>query len=194
MSKGEATRTAILDRAGTLATELGLEGVTIGRLADEMELSKSGLFAHVRSKEELQMQTLERQRERFVDTVVNPMIQAPGGAARVQALFDHWMAWRKASPGGCFFAAASFELDDRPGRVRDRLAELQKEWLWSIEQVAVSAVKRGYFRKDVDPNLWAHECYGNMLAYHLAEQLIRDPMAETRCRRTFNDLVARSKA
>lgn len=192
-TKGDTTRQSILSRAGTLAAEIGLEGVTIGRLAVELSLSKSGLFAHFRSKEELQLQTIEYQRQRFVTTVVEPIIRTPGGVERVRALFDYWMAWRTAQTGGCFFAAASFELDDRPGPVRDRLAELQRAWLASITRVAESAVQRGHFRADLDADLWAHEFYGMMLSYHLAEQLLRDPRATARVHRAFEQLVARSR-
>ena len=193
-TKGSTTRQAILAHAGLLATRVGLEGVTIGRLAEDLDLSKSGLFAHFRSKEELQMQTIEHQRVRFVESVVAPVLSASGGEQRVRALFDRWMEWRTSQPGGCFFAAASFELDDRPGPVRDRLAELQREWLQTITRIAESAVKRGWFRSDLDPELWAHEFYGMMLSYHLAEQLLRDPGATNRVHRSFELLLARSRA
>lgn len=193
-TKGDATKQTILAHAGQLATEIGLAGVTIGRLAEDLRLSKSGLFAHFRSKEELQMQTMEHQRQRFVSTVVEPILRTPGGEQRVQALFDYWMAWRTSQPGGCFFAAASFELDDRPGPVRDQLAELQREWLTSIARVAESAVRRGHFRADLDTDLWAHEFYGMMLSYHLAQQLLRDPQATPRVHRAFEQLIGRSRA
>lgn len=193
IAKGVSTRTTILEHAGRLATRIGLEGLTIGRLADELSLSKSGLFAHFRSKEALQMRTIEHQRERFVEFVVRPVLAAAGGEPRVRALFDRWMAWRNAQEGGCFFAAASFELDDRPGPVRDRLADLQREWLATIARIAHSAIKRGDFRSDVDPEMWAHEFYGMMLSYHLAEQLLRDPAATPRVRRAFDLLLARSR-
>jgi len=194
MSKGDRTRQVILERAGRLATEVGLEGVTIGRLAEDLDLSKSGLFAHFDSKEDLQMQTIEHQRNKFITTVIQPMLRQDGGEPRLRALFEGWLAWRNAEPGGCFFAAASFELDDRPGQVRDRLAEIQKEWLGSIAKVCGSAIRRGYFRADLDPEQWAHELYGVMLSYHLAQQLLRDPNAETRLRRSFEDLLARSRS
>ena len=194
ITKGSATRQTILAHAGLLATQIGLEGVTIGRLADDLDLSKSGLFAHFRSKEELQMQTIEHQRQRFVDLVVRPTLDAPGGAPRVQKLFERWMAWRAEQPGGCFFAAASFELDDRPGPVRDRIAELQSEWLRTIARIAETAIKRGHFRADLDTDLWAHEFYGMMLSYHLADRLLRDPGAIARVHRSFEQLLARSRA
>lgn len=140
------------------------------------------------------MQTIEHQRERFVESVVTPVITSPGGEGRVRMLFEKWMTWRASQPGGCFFAAASFELDDRPGPVRERLAELQREWLQSIARVCESAVKRGHFRADLDTDTWAFELYGIMLSYHLAEQLLRDPEAGARVRRAFDELVLRSRA
>jgi len=112
----------------------------------------------------------------------------------VQALFERWMAWRSEQPGGCFFAAASFELDDRPGTVRERIADLQREWLRTITRIAESAIKRGHFRADLDAELWAHEFYGFMLSYHVAERLLRDPGATSRVHRSFEQLVARSRA
>jgi AcrR family transcriptional regulator len=194
--KGAATRQTILEHAGKVASQLGVEGVTIGRLAVDLALSKSGLFAHFRSKEDLQLQLLEYARLRFVDTVVDPAFRAPPGEARVQAIFDHWLVWAEKSslPGGCIFVAASFELDDRPGPLRDRLAELQGEWFDSLARAAESAVKRGQFRSDLDTRLFAHEMYGLMLSGHLAERLLRDPDAKERTRRAFAGLMARAQA
>lgn len=196
MAKGEQTRQMILQAAGRLASLVGIEGVTIGRLADELRLSKSGLFAHFRSKEELQLQLLEFERARFAETVIEPAFRTPPGEARVRAIFDHWSLWptRSQLPGGCFFVAASFELDDRPGPVRDRLAALQGEWIASLARAAQSAVKRGQFRADLDPALFAHEMYGLMLSGQLAARLLRDPAAADRTRRAFDDLIQRSRA
>jgi AcrR family transcriptional regulator len=131
MRKGEQTRAAILDRAVQLASAVGLEGLTIGRLASEAALSKSGLFAHFASKEALQVQTLERAAERFVEVVVKPGLAARRGEPRVRELFERWLRWpaEVPQPGGCIFVAASAELDDRPGPARDRLAQLQRDWL-----------------------------------------------------------------
>lgn len=194
--KGAATHQTILEHAGKLASQLGVEGVTIGRLAVDLALSKSGLFAHFRSKEELQLQLLEYARLRFVETVIDPAFRAPPGEERVQAIFDHWLLWpeKSALPGGCIFVAASFELDDRPGPVRDRLAELQGEWFDSLERAAGSAVKRGHFRSDLDCRLFAHEMYGQLMSGHLAERLLRDPDAKERTRRAFAGLMARARA
>src|SRR3989442_440998 len=121
MRKGEQTREAILVHALRLATKVGFEGLTIGRLADDLELSKSGLFAHFKSKENLQVQVLEMASRRFIDEVIKPALGAPRGERRVRALFERWMQWEASPslPGGCPFMAASTEPDDRPapGRV-----------------------------------------------------------------------------
>ena len=119
--RGTRTREAILARAVAVASEQGLEGLSIGALADDLGMSKSGLFAHFRSKEGLQIAILEMAGARMVDEVVRPALAAPRGEPRVRALFDRWLAWEQSPslPGGCPFMAASFELDDRPGPVRD---------------------------------------------------------------------------
>src|SRR5512132_1431572 len=119
MRKGEATRAAILDRGVRLATQIGLEGLTIGRLATDLGLSKSGLFAHFHSKEALQIQVLDAAAERFVEKVVRPAVRQPRGEPRVMALCDQWLAWAKTTsgPGGCLFVAAAAEFDDRAGAV-----------------------------------------------------------------------------
>src|SRR5216117_2417593 len=116
-SRGEQTREAILTHALGLATRIGFEGLTIGRLAEDLQMSKSGLFAHFRSKEALQLEILRMAGARMVDSVVKPALAAPRGEARVRALFDRWLAWEQSPglPGGCPFMAASFELDARPG-------------------------------------------------------------------------------
>jgi AcrR family transcriptional regulator len=196
MVKGAATRLSILTHAGRLASQVGLEGLTIGRLAADLALSKSGLFAHFKSKEELQLQLVEYERLRFLDTVINPAFEEPPGEERVRALFEHWLEWprRCEQPGGCFFVAASFEQDDRPGPVRDRLADLQAQWFDVLARSAESAVKRGQFRADLDPMTFAHEMYGLMLSGQLAMRLLRDPDAAERTRRVFEKLVARSRA
>lgn len=196
MRKGEQTRGAILDQALRLASEVGLEGATIGRLAAATDLSKSGLFAHFTSKEELQVQTLEHAARRFVEVVVRPALAAPRGEPRLRALFDNWLLWPRAvpQPGGCIFVAASAELDDRPGPARDRLVRLQREWLDVIAGAVRLAVGEGHFRRQVDPEQFAFETYGIMLVCHLATRLLDDRAAVERARRAFDGLVARSRA
>ncbi len=191
MGKGEQTRDAILERAIRLASEVGLEGVTIGRLADALDLSKSGLFAHFDSKEALQVETLERAAQRFVEVVVRPALAAPRGEARLRALFERWLRWPRVvpQPGGCIFVQASVELDDRPGPARDRLVKLQREWLETLAGAFRVARDEGQLRADVDPQQLAFELYGIMLSCHHQARLLRDRGAEERARRAFDRLL-----
>jgi AcrR family transcriptional regulator len=196
VAKGDNTRTAILDRGVRLATQVGLEGLTIGRLATELHLSKSGLFAHFRSKEALQIQVLDAAAERFVDEVVKPAVREPRGEPRVRALFDRWLGWARSNsgPGGCLFVAAAAELDDRPGPVRDRLVALQKGWLEMIAIVFRTGVTEGVFRTDLDPEEFAHDLYSVMLGFHHAKRLLKDPRAEARAQAAFGRLLSAARA
>lgn len=191
MRKGEATRQAILDHAIALARQVGLEGLTIGRLAEDLELSKSGLFAHFQSKEALQVQVLDAAAARFVDTVVRPALAARRGEPRVRDLFERWLDWegRQLTPGGCIFVQAAAELDDREGSARERLVHLQKKWLETIASTASGAISEGHFRRAVDPEQFAHDLNGIILAYHHAARLLKDQSAEQRARTAFETLV-----
>jgi AcrR family transcriptional regulator len=195
VGKGEITRQAILEHAASLATELGLEGLTIGRLAEDLGLSKSGLFAHFQSKESLQLAVVEFAGERFIEAAVKPSFTAERGEPRVRALFENWLSWPKRSglAAGCFFVAASVELDDRPGPVRERLVKLQKDWLDTIAQAVRIAIAEKHFRKDVDPDQFAYELYSMMLGTHHFTRLLHDPAADTRARRAFEHLLARAR-
>ena len=191
-TKGQTTRHAILERAVRLATQTGLEGLTIGRLAADLGLSKSGLFAHFRSKEALQIQVLDAAAERFVDEVVRPALRERRGEPRLRAMFDRWLAWTKSNsgPGGCLFVAAAAELDDRPGPVRERLVSLQRTWLEILGIAYRTGVEERHFRADVEPEQFAHDVYSVMLGYHHAERLLRDPRAERRANTAFERLVS----
>jgi len=190
--KGEATREAILERAIGLASQVGLEGLTIGRLAEDLDLSKSGLFAHFRSKEALQIRTLERAAERFSQVVVRPALAEPRGEPRLRALFERWLRWPQAfrQPGGCIFVAAASELDDRPGPTRDCLVRLQREWLGVIATTVRGGQELGQLRADLDPQQLAHELYGIMLVHHHSSRLLRDPASGARTRAAFERLLA----
>lgn len=190
-SKGASTRHTILTQAVGLASRLGLEGVSLGGLASELSLSKSGLFAHFRSKETLQRDILKKAAEDFTQHVIRPAVQAPRGEARVRALFDSWLGWAKshASSGGCFFVAASVELDDRPGKLRDELLQSQLAWKDTRVRVLQTAVESGEFRKDLDLDQAAHDLYSLMLGYHYAWRLLRDPKAEKKVRLAFENFL-----
>jgi AcrR family transcriptional regulator len=195
MGKGELTRQAILKHAASLATEVGLDGLTIGRLADDLGLSKSGLFAHFQSKELLQLAAMEFAAQRFIDTAVKPSLGAPRGEPRVRAFFENWLAWPKKSglPGGCFFVAIATEVDDQPGPVRDRLVQLQRDWMDALSQGVRIAISEGHFRKDVDPDQFAYEMYGIMLVNHHFTRLLRDAKADQRAKKAFDSLLAKSR-
>ena len=191
MGKGEQTRQAILTHALGLATRVGFEGLTIGRLAEELHLSKSGLFAHFKAKETLQIQVLEFAAQRFVDEVVRPALRALRGEPRVRELFRRWQAWEKAPglPGGCPFVTAAAELDDRPGPVRDYLVRRYKDMFDVLVTAARGAVEEGHFRADLDCEQLAHDFYGVMLGYHHAARLMKDPRAASRAAAAFEALL-----
>jgi AcrR family transcriptional regulator len=193
--KGEATRQAVLGRALSLASRVGLDGLTIGALAEELGLSKSGLFAHFRSKEALQVQVLEHAASLFVDAVVRPALRAPRGEPRVRAVFEKWLAWdsSKAVPGGCVFVAAATELDDQPGPARDYLVRAQRDWLDTLATCFRTGISEGHFRADADPEQFAHDLHGVMLAYHHAARLMREPRAEERARAAFESLLGAAR-
>ena len=192
MRNSSATHQAILDRATGLASKVGLEGLTIGALATELELSKSGLFAHFHSKEALQLQVLDHGAAAFIENVVRPSLAAPRGEPRMRALFDRWLDWARSTPlpGGCLFVQATVELDDRPGPARDRLVEYQRQWLDVIATSLQKGIEAEAFRRDADAMQFAHDLYGVMLAYHHAARLLHDPQAETRARRAFDALLS----
>jgi AcrR family transcriptional regulator len=195
-SKGEQTREAILAHALGLATRIGFEGLTIGRLAEDLRMSKSGLFAHFRSKEALQLDILRMASGRMVDSVVKPALAAPRGEPRVRALFDRWLAWEQSPslPGGCPFMAASFELDDRPGPVRDFVVQNLRDWMDTLAGAARIAVSEGHFRADLDCEQFAHDCQGIGLAFVHASRLMRDPKAHAHAATAFETLVRAARA
>jgi AcrR family transcriptional regulator len=189
VSKGDDTRQAILERAFELASVIGVTGLTIGRLAEEMGLSKSGLFAHFGSKEALDVAVVEEASRQFVQEVMVPALREPRGEPRVRALFDRWLVWGQR-PGGCFFVGASAELDDRVGPSRDALARADKDWLDELAKAARIAVREGHFVATLDPDQFAFELNGIMLGFHQFHRFLREPEALIRTRRAFDRLVA----
>lgn len=191
MRKGDLTHRNILDHAVGLASQIGLDGLSIGRLADDLELSKSGLFAHFKSMEALQVEVLRHAGEQFVSAVIRPALKAPRGEPRLRAVFERWLDWAKGRslPGGCLFVAAATELDDRPGPVRDQLVSTQREWIAFISGALRIAVEEGHCRGDVDPAQFAYDTYGIMLAWNHASRLLGDPAADRHARAAFEALL-----
>jgi len=189
VAKGEATRQAILARAFEVANVVGVSGLTIGRLAETTGLSKSGLFAHFGSKEALEVAVVEEASRQFVQDVMVPALRQPRGEPRVKALFERWLAWGDR-PGGCFFVGASAELDDRPGPPRDALVQASKDWVDALATAARIAVLERHFRDDLDPEQFAFELYGIMMASHTFGRFLRQPDARARTRGAFDRLLA----
>lgn len=196
MRKGEQTRQGILDVALAEASMAGLAGLSIGGLAVKAAMSKSGLFAHFKSKEDLQLQVLQTASERFIESVIAPALQEPRGESRVQALFDNWLSWSESSylPGGCPFVSAAVELDDQPGPLRDYLVQSQKDWLDILATAARISQDEGHFRSDLDTERFAFEFYSIILAYYHFSRLLNDPETTQRCRSSFADLLSRSRS
>lgn len=194
VSKGDQTRERILRHAARVASRDGLEGLSIGELASALEMSKSGLFAHFGSKEELQVAVLQAASEDFQEKVIRPALKEPRGPARLRALFDLWTRWAFApeTPGGCLFAGASFELDDRPGPARDFLVEEERRLLSVLSRSAQLGVESGLLRPDLDCELLAFQIHGLMLGFHHARRLLRQRNAEAMARRAFEQLLAQA--
>jgi AcrR family transcriptional regulator len=177
--KGDRTRASILERAVDLASLEGLEGLTIGRLADDLSMSKSGLFAHFGSKEDLQLATIDSARLRFVEEVVRPALKFERGYPRLMAICRGWLRYvqRQVFPGGCFFAAASFEFDGRPGPVRNAIAAAMDEWMATLEKAVRMAKDEGHLEASVDPAQLAFELNAFFFGANFAWNLRRDRRA-----------------
>ena len=184
--RGLRTRDAILARAVDIASAKGLEGLTVGFLAEDLGMSKSGLFAHFGSKEDLQLATIELARQVFIDKVTLPAIAAPKGMPRLWGLIDRWLALveKRVFKGGCFFSAASFEFDSRRGVVRDRIAAIMHEWIDAITGAVQKAQKAGHVNAKADPTRVAFEIHAIAMGAHWAHQLLDDKQAYSRARTT----------
>ena len=195
-TKGEQTRAAILDTALAVASKLGLEGLTIGSLADATGMSKSGLFAHFGSREDLQLAVLEHAAQRYGETVLKPVLKIERGLPRLRALFERWLDWTVASglPGGCIMIAAAAEYDDRPGPIRDAVIANQGRGNAVCERAVRLAVEEGHLCPETDPEQIAFEMLGIVLAHHNHRRLLGDKEARKRALVAFDQLVARHAA
>src|SRR5215831_537756 len=192
LQRGERTRRQILDLAVDLASVEGLDGLSIGKLAAKLQMSKSGLFASFGSKEELQMATIERARQIFVDVVIRKGLMAPRGLPRLWALCDAWLdyASRSVFRGGCFFAATTAEFDSHPGPIRNRLATLMRDWLSTVAVAVRKAQAQGHLAADADPDQLAFEIHSLFLGANWAFQLHRDASAFDRARAAIRQRLA----
>lgn len=188
--KGEETRAAILKAALRHASTEGFAALTIGMLAEKTGMSKSGLFAHFGSKEELQLATLDEGVRRFNEAAILPALSAPRGLRRLLALFDHWLDWTgRAELAGCPMMTAMIEFDDKPGPLRDAVVEHMRRSQEGLVRAVRMAVETGEFAADTDPEQFAFELFGIIAASYRARNLFRDIDAHQRAKSAFDRLV-----
>jgi len=188
------TRSRILESGVNLLSTSGLAGVTLGTLAERTGMSKSGLFAHFKSKEEVQLQLLEHTARIAGEMVVAPSMRAPEGLPRFKALVRNWLGWtaKAGLAGGCPVAAGIFELDDVDGPVRERLLELEKSWRSLLGQNVSRAMELGHLRADLDVEQFIWELCGIYLSHHASLRFVRDPKADKYARVAFEALLERA--
>ncbi|MDH4052259.1 MAG: TetR/AcrR family transcriptional regulator [Rubrivivax sp.] len=195
LQKGQQTRAAILDAALGLASHMGLEGLSIGALAEVMGMSKSGVFAHFGSREELQISVIREYHARFEDEVFFPSMKEARGLPRLRALFERWV--RRVSmelDSGCIYISGAVEFDDRPGPVRDALASMVRDWHAALERSIVMAIQAGHLRADTDPRQMLFEIHGLILSLHHDARFLRLPGALDRAHVAFDRMLAHYQA
>lgn len=190
LHKGQQTRAAILDAALGLASHMGLEGLSIGALAEVTGMSKSGVFAHFGSREELQISVIREYHARFEEEVFFPAIREPRGLPRLRALFERWV--RRVSvelDSGCIYISGAVEFDDRPGPVRDALVEMVRTWHQALERAIRGAIEEGHLRADTDAGQMLFEIHGLILALHHDARFLRNAGTLERARIGFERVV-----
>jgi len=191
LPKGQQTRAAILDAALNVASAMGLEGLSIGSLAEVTGMSKSGVFAHFGSREELQISVIREYHTRFEAEVFMPAIREPRGLPRLAAMFENWV--RRVSvevDSGCIYISGATEFDDRPGPVRDALVSMVNAWHQALMKAVKLALHLEHLVPETDPQQMLFEIHGLILALHHDARFMRSPGAVERARRGFARLVA----
>ena len=190
MRKGELTRVAILDVALALASRDGLEGLTIGLLADKMNMSKSGVFAHFGSREDLQLEVLKLYHVRFEQEVFYPSIKEPRGLPRLQAMFARWVKRVSVEiASGCIYISGAVEYDDRTGAVREELVSMVQAWQSALLRCVAQSVEAGHLRPETDAQQMVYEMYGLILALHHDARFLRVPGSVERAQNGFDRLL-----
>jgi AcrR family transcriptional regulator len=189
-----ATRERILNQGLALMSESGLTGVTLGQLADQVGMSKSGLFAHFRSKEELQVGLLVHMARLATTHVVEPAMSVEQGLPRLEALVRNWLGWAQKAglPGGCPVAAGLFEFDDVEGAVRNQILAMESEWRGLLRRLVEEAVASGHLRRDLDVDQFVWELCGIYLSHHAAHRFLRAADADRRANTAFQVLIDRA--
>jgi AcrR family transcriptional regulator len=191
-NKGQQTKVAIVDAALGLATQIGLEGLSIGALAEVMRMSKSGVFAHFGSREELQISVIREYHARFEAEVFRPAMAEPRGLPRLRALFARWMQRTSAEiDSGCLYISGAVEFEERPGPVRDALVALVNDWLLAMRRAVGQARAEGHLRADADEAQVVFEIHGLILALHYEARFLRGPDAFLRAHAGFDNILAR---
>ncbi|APW44158.1 TetR/AcrR family transcriptional regulator [Rhodoferax saidenbachensis] len=192
LQKGQQTKQAIIDAALGLATQIGVEGLSIGALAEVMSMSKSGVFAHFGSREELQISVIREYHERFEQDVFYPALREPRGLPRLRALFANWMTRTSTEiDSGCIYISGAIEFDDRPGPVRDALAMSVQTWLAAMNRAVVLAKQCGHLQTDADENQIAFEIHALILGLHYEARFLKNPGSIERANRGFDNVLAR---
>jgi len=192
LHKGQLTKAAIIDAALGLATQIGLEGISIGAIAEVMQMSKSGVFAHFGSREELQISVVREYHHRFELEVFFPAMQQGRGLPRLCALFANWMKRTSAEiDSGCLYVSGAAEFDDRPGPVRNALAGSVRTWLAAVHRSVVQAQDCGHLAKDADATQMCFELHGLILALHFEARFLRSEKSLDRANLGFENLLLR---
>ena len=192
LQKGQQTKAAIVDTALSLAAQIGLDGLSIGAVADAMHMSKSGVFAHFGSREELQLSVVREYFRRFDEEVFKPVLSEPQGLPRVRALFANWMQRVAVElKSGCIFISGAVEFDDRPGPVRDALASSVQTWMSAMRRSVVLAREAGHLRPDADEHQIVFEIHGLILALHYETRFLKTPGSIQRSLLAFDEILAR---
>jgi len=174
-----------------MASQLGLDAASIGVLAKATRMSKSGLFAHFQSKENLQHDILHHAGDLFTNGVVAPALKTKAGIPRIKALVDNWIRWTAKMKGGCIFVQASNDFVDRPGKVHDFLLFQQEAWIDCLRRIAQSAIKVKDFRNDIDCDQFAFELFSLLLGFHYYSKLLKHEDIHTRQEKALEALIKR---
>ena len=192
MHKGQQTNTAIVDVALSLATQMGLEGLTIGAVAEIAGMSKSGVFAHFGSREELQISVIREYHHRFEQEVFYPVLLLARGLPRLRALFANWMQRTSAEiDSGCLYISGAAEFDDRPGPVRDALASSVQTWMAALHRAVRLSVEQGDLAEQTDAAQMAFEIHGLILACHYEARFLKSKAALGLAQRSFEHILQR---
>lgn len=189
MVKENDTKRSILHKGLEMASHLSLETLTIGLLAKEMKISKSGLFAHFKSKENLQLEILDYAAQHFTREVILPALKTERGMPRIRAIVENWTKWGSKFKGGCIFITATTEFNDRPGNIQNKLFDQQKQWVDVLRKIGETAIKARDIKPDTDCEQFAYDLYSLVLGHYYYSQLIEDPKIEQHKEKSLNQFL-----